>query len=570
MHLVIVAGGLGSRLAPLTNNIPKFLVNIGKQTGFVEQIRYWKQYHPSSITVIVHSAYKDLVQAYYDLYFKDDEELQVLDIDAGEQWTDAFKPTPLHVKTVDAANGSAHAIMSTCDHLANQPVLFTWCDVLPAVPFCEDDLVFGGAYAFLNYDHPNRYDLVQIGKAWSSTVPRLREDGRGGIFGMYYVSLYKPVPFIDGQDFVELLPAYDSTGYVQGVKLDKIIDFGDKPKLERVRATADKSREFNKVEIHGDLVLKSALNKQGETLIKREIAWYNLLNESCDTSVTRPTHWPAGDRHSFVMTRVEGVPIWELWPTLDEEGRRLVLGRLLQQFKALHSTRVIETPERAARADVQMEAHTKLLSRYNEIKDVIGSFGEVHTVNGWLLMAWNSGYFKPENTINQLFAFIENQYDHSWSDTVPYSLIHGDLQMSNAMINPDTMEITLIDPRGYFGNTSSFGLPDYDYGKLLYSLNGYDLFNYSHDFHITRLSNGRLDFTIPQPDIGGCEDLIKNTFTVVHIAWLAVCYIGLAQYIKNDPVKSLCAHYHGMALADKVLTGDAGFNALEALGYDRS
>ena len=41
MHVVIVAAGLGSRLAPLTNYIPKFLVNIGKQTGYVEQIKYW-------------------------------------------------------------------------------------------------------------------------------------------------------------------------------------------------------------------------------------------------------------------------------------------------------------------------------------------------------------------------------------------------------------------------------------------------------------------------------------------------------------------------------------------------
>ena len=35
-ELVIVAGGLGSRLAPLTDGIPKFLVNIGKNTGYVE------------------------------------------------------------------------------------------------------------------------------------------------------------------------------------------------------------------------------------------------------------------------------------------------------------------------------------------------------------------------------------------------------------------------------------------------------------------------------------------------------------------------------------------------------
>lgn len=552
MHLVIVAGGLGSRLAPLTNNIPKFLVNIGKETGFVEQINYWKKYNPYSITVIVHSAYKDLVQAYYDLYFTGDEDLQVLaDTSTFREPSDELKPTPFIVKTVDEANGSAHAIMTTCDHLVDQPVLFTWCDVLPGEYWNIEQVNFGGAYAFMNYDHPNRYDLVQVGTehGWKIRVPKLREDGRGGIFGIYYVSTYRPVAYKNGQDFVEVLAQYGN-GNVDSVPIGSIIDFGDKPKLERTRSTADAARSFNSVEMHGDLVLKTALNEQGASLIKREISWYDEL-QFLGANVSRPMHWTnqsPGAKPSFVMSRVKGVPIWQAWPHLDVEGRQLVLRRIFDQLDALHSHTALMGHDVVAR-DITIEARDKLLARYREIKRVIAGFGKVHTVNGQSLYTGD-----PEETINALFAELYKCY--VGVDT--YSLIHGDLQMSNSMIDPDTLEVTLIDPRGYFGKTNTYGLADYDIAKLYYSLSGYDLFNYSKDFHIEKLSGGEINFKIPKPDLTGCQDILIERFWFRHQLWLAVIWIGLAQYIKNDPVKSVCAHYYGLAMAERLLRGVHG------------
>lgn len=515
MHLVIVAGGLGSRLAPLTDNIPKFLVNIGKETGFVEQIRYWKQYSPDSITVIVHSAYADLVKAYHDLYFKN---------------------STLYVKTVDVANGSAHAIFSTCDHLLNQPVLFTWCDVLPAKSFDIEKLNGAGAVVFTNYDHPNRYDLVKMKDG--SIKPELRADGRGGVFGMYYVSTYRPREFKDGQDFVEIVDQYGG-GSVRELEIPKIIDFGDKPKLEQTRATADGARSFNSVEMHGDLVLKSALNDQGKTLIGREIAWYSKLDE-VGCKARRPHVWTGPD--SFVMSRVKGKPIWQVWPTLDGEARALVMTRLFEQLDHLHMHKD-PVGNNIIQRDVKIEAYDKLLARYDEIKDVIAAFGPITVVNGMPLKISD-----PRETISRLYEELSLCY----SSAQEHSLIHGDLQMSNSMIDPDTLEVTLIDPRGYFGKSELYGVADYDLAKLRYSLSGYDLFNYSHTFSISKPQPDHICFEIPKPDVTGCGN-VNMRFKYVHELWLAVCWIGLAQYIKNDPVKSVAAHYHGLALAEDVL-----------------
>lgn len=542
MNIVIVAGGLGSRLAPLTNHIPKFLVNIGKNTGYVEQIRYWLPYTnfeaikhleesgseldvvPDTITVIVHPSYEKLVRAYHDMYFPD---------------------VPLIVKTVNAANGSAHAILSTCEHLIGKSVIFQWCDVMPAEDLPIDEMhehYHGANVVFTNYDHPNRYGLVKKGTGWADVRPALKEDGRGGIFGMYYVNnFHLDVMYVDGQDFVEVIEQY--SGGIREHRVSSIIDWGDMPKLDRTRDTADAAREFNSVEFQGNLVLKKALNDQGKTLMAREVEWYLTLDD-LNSEVSRPEVWLGRDRASFVMSKVEGVPIFKLWQTLDADGRALVLTRIFEQMDKLHSTQEHKVTNDIVQRDVRLEACDKLMKRYDEIKDMIAAFGEVHQVNGYVLKERNPGVM-----ISRLHQRLHNEY----AETTEYSVIHGDLQMSNSMINPDTMEITLIDPRGYFGKTETYGLPDYDIAKLYYSLTGYDQFNYSREFHIRKFKDGEIEFEVPQPMLGGCEEIMKERFQHRHELWLAVIWLGLAGYIKNDPVKSLCAHWHGMTLADKLL-----------------
>lgn len=534
MHLVIVAGGLGSRLAPLTNYIPKFLVNVGKETGFVEQIRYWQKYGPKSITVIVHSAYADMVRAYFDIYF-------------------AKTGIQLIIKTVDVANGSAHAIMSTCEHLTGESVFFSWCDVLPRGELDIDEISSHSVCAFLNYDHPNRYDL----RATESGTfePMLDQDSRGGIFGVYFIKSFVPVSFSPQQDFVEVLTKYSPL--VTPIYVDTISDWGDKPKLENMRAQADHARSFNSVTMHGDLVLKKSLNKQGDSLIAREISWYDELQQQ-KSRVTRPKHWVAPDATSFVMTKVNGQPIWEVWPILDAEGRKLVLTRLFKQLDELHRHSKFVGSGTVIR-DVKLEAFDKLVQRYEEIQQFIKSFGDIRWVNGYRLKNTN-----VLEIIAKLFDELAKAYIH----TSHHSLIHGDLQMSNSMIDPSTLEITLIDPRGYFGASQTYGQADYDIAKLLYSLSGYDLFNYSSSFHIKELNDEvrvwdnnsgeyvferQLNFDIPKPSLEGCKEIIKSRFTRVHYLWLAVIWIGLAQYIKNDPIKSVAAHYHGLVLAEKIL-----------------
>lgn len=553
LHLVIVAGGLGSRLAPLTNSIPKLLVNIGKNTGYVEMIRYWQQYSlfglepdvraglaaegicegdlddaGGSLTVIVNQEYAALISEYHQLYFP------------GIQ---------LIVKCVTEANGSAHAILSTCDHLIGKSVVFSWCDIIPVdmVPFDEFGPMYTGAnVVFTNYNNSNRYKLVRTGSGWADVVPRIDPQERGGCFGLYYINRFDTeVEYKDGQDFIEII---ENFGKIREHRLERIIDFGDMPKLRRTQEHADEAREFNSLEFIGDYVLKQATNAQGKGILKREVAWYRRLDELLDSNSARPSvprTWIAADNTGFFMGRVEGIPIWKAWPDLSPPDRNYVIGQLIDQRRWLFNLDKNSVDLQTLLRDVKTEAYTKLIDRYDEIRGVIDSFGEVRSVNGYKLQERD-----PKITIQRVHEALV--YHYANLPQLEYGFIHGDLQLSNSMVDMSTRKVTIIDPRGYFGKSELLGLEDYDIGKLLYALSGYDTFNCSREFFITKEGTS-LCFDIPRPSHEGIQEIMNDHFKPVHYGWLAVNFLGLAQYIRNDPVKSMAAHYHGLVLAEKWL-----------------
>lgn len=546
-HLVIVAGGLGSRLAPLTNHIPKFLVNTGKNTGYVEMLRYWRRNlelfpdaSTDTLTVIVHPDYAELTKEYHKLY---------------------FPSVPLTIKTVSVANGSAHAILSTCDHLVGQPVIFSWCDIIPVddLPFSElIETYHGDSVVFTNYNNSNRYGLVREGTSWAHVVPKLNEHERGGCFGLYYVSRFHTnVMYNDGEDFIDVLRQY---GPIREHRLDQIIDFGDLPKLERTRAKADESREFNSLTFVGDYVLKESSNEQGRSIIAKEIHWYSELAKHHEQEIVKatingqpwpeelpvPKVWLAPDNSGLFMSKVEGMPIWKAWPQLSPVDRAYVLQQVVDGGQRLFDLNKGPVSLDVVERDVTSEARIKLLDRYDEIKGVIDAFGPIKEVNGFCLSEHD-----PRVTIDRLFNMIIAHYKKL--PELEYGFIHGDLQLSNSMVDLATMRVTIIDPRGYFGKSSCAGLRDYDIAKLMYSLDGYDLFNYAKDFSIRLQRDAqRISFDIPRLDKAGSEQFYKQ-LQPIHQLWLAVIWIGLAQYIKNDPIKSVAAHYHGLAKAEQVM-----------------
>jgi 5-methylthioribose kinase len=129
-----------------------------------------------------------------------------------------------------------------------------------------------------------------------------------------------------------------------------------------------------------------------------------------------------------------------------------------------------------------------------------------------------------------------------------YNIIHGDLNFSNIMINPENQDIKFIDPRGGFGKTKVFGSKDYDYAKILYALYGYDNFQQSFYFQPSLFNKNlkSIEFNIANIELS--KEFLDKYFKKIHYALLIVIWLGLAQYTKNNYWKCICSYYHALSL----------------------
>lgn len=90
------------------------------------------------------------------------------------------------------------------------------------------------------------------------------------------------------------------------------------------------------------------------------------------------------------------------------------------------------------------------------------------------------------------------------SQSIPVSLIHGDLCFSNILFEPASNVVRLIDPRGDFMGSVNHGDPRYDLAKLLHSVHG------RYDFMINdlfRLEQQQLVFELTMPQSGYLQQL---------------------------------------------------------------
>lgn len=69
--------------------------------------------------------------------------------------------------------------------------------------------------------------------------------------------------------------------------------------------------------------------------------------------------------------------------------------------------------------------------------------------------------------LNWIISNIQQCSKILYNKKNPFCFIHGDLDFSNIFYNVENRKITLIDPRGSFGNIKLFGDWRYDYAKIM-------------------------------------------------------------------------------------------------------
>ncbi len=493
MNVVYVAGGLNSRFEEY-RIFPKILLPFkGNKSILIHNYEVFKNF-PQYL--IINSIYYDMVCNYVSV-------------------------NNLNINVIECKNfeGSYNSISSVFNHLPERNTLFVWSDlILSVVPT-------------FNASSKNPIIITKSGEYRFRFDGEIREvESDGNIPGIYYIpdSSILNKNFDRKYDLVEYLRDYHSVDSIEYT--GKIIEFRDKKTyveyLDR-HLIGREPRYFNSLDMSNDKVKKTAIHPDYIHLIKKEQNWYNyILNIACKADLV-PRIYCFGEQ-SIEMERLNGYETLFEYITWCESTGPLqhmeAVDAAIMALMDLHSVKK-EVDEETIMMDLRIEFYNKVLDRVLSVKDILIDFD-------------SDEFFE---LLSDAYAKIQDYF----KDRYYYSLIHGDPNGSNVMYNASKKEIKFIDPRGYFGKTELYGIPEYDFAKLNYFLYGYDHFNlYPYMY-------SKEKYSTPQ-------NFYKHIFFENDIIKImtAIIYISLTSYICNNVMKVNIAFHHGVKMLKEVLYGD--------------
>ncbi len=514
-HIIIQAGGKGTRLKYLTKNKPKALVPIEN----LPMIFHLFRKYPDKRFIVIADYHRDVLRKYLAA-FADVKYLVVEAVGTG------------------TCGGVSQAIRYVPE---GEPFMLVWSDLILPEKFIlpseyEDPSVKPGAdYVGISATFPCRWKY----ESGSFEEERSTEHGVAGFFLFRDRQRLEDVP-----ESGELVRWMQGKGMTFGeVSLSGTREFGLIEEYEKL--AQEKTRPFNRIRIDKDILIKEPVDTQGEVLAKRESAWYEKAR-SLDISGIPKIY----DTSPLKMEVIFGRNIYECDLGYDE--RKGILEKLVDTLKGLHEKEKVP----ADHFSIKEAYFNKTMHRLAQIADLVPFAKEKRiTVNG-------------RSCRNIFYHGDELEKALEKLDCGSFSFIHGDCTFSNLMIR-DNGDPVLIDPRGYFGYTQLYGDERYDWAKLYYSIVGnYDRFNlkkFSLDIggysivggeQIDDLKPGEVRLRI---ESNGWEAMEEDFFRLTgadeyEIKLLhAVIWLSLTTYAWQD-FDSICgAFYNGLYYLEEVL-----------------
>lgn len=497
MNIVIVAGGLGTRFKDLSV-FPKVLLPLVNNNSILEK----------NLEVLGNDIYLIVNERFYDMTWNYLEVNNLLD-----------KVTIL--ESVNT-NGSYNTIKDCIDNYASFPskdVLFVWSDlIIHSRPIEKENAIFtcDGEYRF-------KFDGESVLEA---------PNYDGNVPGVYFIKDLDEVFNIelDSKDNYDLIEAIRDSGVrFKKRELPKPIELRDKETYERYAcmnvSSVLKTRFFNELRVDGDTLTKKAIDPKYYEIIEKEFNWYKYGYENItDFEYIVPNvDLDSFEDHSFKMEYLKDYkPLHKVLKETNSSTKVLEIYKNIQRTLNVLDSNILRVTRKTFLKDLKKEIIDKVIDRCESIKHMLINYNKED-----LEHALNSAY--------SLLSGLEG-------DVIEYRFTHGDLNGSNLLVNPETLDVKLIDPRGYFGYSKLYGWKPYEYAKLLYCLYGYDSFN--NDLQIY----GK-DWPKKLELADSIEFLNKKEYKVL----VGVIYVALAGYISQDIMKANIAYEYGIKLLRKEL-----------------
>src|SRR5574344_1588432 len=418
MNIVIVAGGLGTRFGKLSI-FPKILLPSYTEDSILkEDYNYFKG---NNIYLIINEKFYDMVNNF----------ITVNNIN-------------INIIKSSKTSGSYNTLKEVKEYLPKEDILFLWSDLVLSKEKNIVDIINKNNNDNIIFTSDGSYRYIFENNQIIET-----KENNGNIPGIYY---FKKLP-----DFE-----------IENKKIN--FDLVDYIKEDL------KNKNYLKIDKNKNKITKKDINKNYYNIIDREIDWYNhyeildkeqLNNREYSRMVPKILSTDK-DKHEFTMEFLKDYI--SLNSFLDTEKDISKIKEIYHNIKINLENR-LHVPydvnyNTIFGEDLYQEIVKKIIKRCENIKYMLINYDKDKTYN-LLNKACDFLYDSEKKSKN---------YNKDYN-TIKYYFFHGDLNGSNIMVNPNSLEVKFIDPRGYFGNTKMIGWKNYEYAKLIYSLSGYDNFN---------------------------------------------------------------------------------------------
>lgn len=314
--------------------------------------------------------------------------------------------------------------------------------------------------------------------------------------------------------------------------LNNIKEIGTIDALLTHQKTSSNARFFNEITIESNSLTKKSQIPEYDHLIKKELEWYKKARELGLRNIPDLIK-----KKPMTLSYIHGTHPFEIQH--DYNRQKSILKNIFTVFEGMHSLKKTNRNK----AETHAVYYVKTLERIEKIKNLIPQKNnEIITING----------MKCRNILHQKYlpCFLE-AIDKISSHK--FCFIHGDPTFSNMLIDTNNRPF-LFDPRGYFGNTSFYGDPLYDWAKLYYSVIGnYDSFN-QRDFMLTVYEND-VEIIIKSSSWLRHRQTFKHYFSNNDMESLelihALLWLSLSGYVDDDYDSMLGAFYKGIYLLEQ-------------------
>lgn len=505
-YVVICASGKGTRLLPITKDIPKLLVNIDNLNILSKITNYWSKYSNKFI-LIIDSKYNTIVDFYLKL---SNINYEIINVNCNNCEENSYT---LH-KALDNKK------------FTNKKILITWCDIYPESTIPSQ--VFGNNNVIFTYKNYGRYDaddkkIVIIKKPY------------GNVIGIYYFSSFNHLTHFEPK--MDICDCYKTNfGEFYSYEIQNLTDIGDYKKLSYYinnKLQKYSTRYFNKItDLSNNVLEKQSTCLYGNTIINNEMAFYkyHLLDNI-------PEIVEFGENF-FKMKKIENANnSIDVFNNADINSQYSIIEIILREIEKIHDVDQMQVSKFVLLEDIKIEFYDKVLERLENIQPLLSYFNSVKYVHN-IPIKYNHAYI-INDIYNKIRTYIVQNVDK-------YNTIHGDPHMSNILMDKNN-KVWFIDPRGYFGNTKLFGLKEYDIGKIIYSLSGFDQINNNdnHFFIIDEKNN--IDTNINN-NIDNYLHLFYKYDTDMLINMTILHWFGLTEYSKNNIHKCISSYYYAIYL----------------------